>query len=139
VIAQRQPRARKFGFQLDRTTQRGHGRIATAAAPGLTAGASNSFHVTARQLVVTTVIANMAPGTSFGITVEARDGNNALAENFTGAVALDAGAPGGANFNGGTANASAVAGVTTFTGLVLSTAANNYILTATSAGVTVAV
>jgi 6-phosphogluconolactonase (cycloisomerase 2 family) len=76
----------------------------------------------------------MQAGTPFPVTVEARDANNALAENFTGSVALNAKAAGGANFEGGTPNAAAVAGVASFSGLVLNTAANSYVVVASSSG-----
>jgi hypothetical protein len=110
------------------------GYTATASAAGLTSGVSNAFNVTARALVITTVIANMEAGTPFGVTVEARDGNNALAENFNSSVSLTAEALGGSNFNGGTQMAAASAGVATFAGLVLEDEADNYVLTASSAG-----
>src|SRR6185503_2600989 len=94
-----------------------NGYVVSATAAGLTSGVSNSFNVTAGHLVVTTVIANMQAGTAFGVTVEARDGNNSVAENFTSSIALNASAIGGANFPGGTVNATASSGSVTFTGL----------------------
>ena len=102
------------------------GYTATAASAGLTSGVSNAFNVTARQLVITTVVPNHQAGTPFSVTVEARDANNIVAENFSGNVSLDAAATGGSNFNGGTKNAAAVAGSATFTGLVLNNAADGY-------------
>ena len=45
----------------------------------------------------------MQAGTAFAVTVEARDANNNVAENFTGSVNLNAAAVGGSNFVGGNA------------------------------------
>ena len=75
-------------------------------------GLSNSFNVTARQLVVTSVVSNKKAGISFSVGVEARDANNAVAENFAGNVDLNASTTGGSNFNGGTVSATAVAAPT---------------------------
>jgi hypothetical protein len=110
------------------------GYVVTASSAGLTSGISNVFNVTARQLTIATVIANHQAGTPFAASVEARDANNAVAENFTGQVSLNVAAIGGSNFNGGTRTESAVAGTLTFTGLTLNNAADNYQLTASSAG-----
>ncbi len=111
-----------------------NGYTATATSAGVTDGVSNAFNVSARQLLVTTVVANMQAGTPFSITVEARDGNNALAENFNGSIAINAAAVGGSNFNAGTQNASAVAGSATLGGLALNDAANGYTITAQATG-----
>ncbi len=108
----------------------------TASSSGLTSATSSTFNVTASHLTVTSVIANMQSGTAFSVSVQARDGNNNLAENFNGTVSLNAAATGGSNFNGGTASQSAVAGTATFNSLVLNNAANNYTVTASSTGLT---
>jgi hypothetical protein len=92
--------------------------------------------VTASHLTVTTAVGNQTAGASFGLSVEARDGNNALAENFTSNVNLNAAAAGGSNFDGGQKTVAAVAGAASFAGLVLSTPANGYTITASAAGVT---
>ena len=68
--------------------------------------------------------------------MQARDANNNVAENFSGNVSLNASATGGSNFNGGTASASAVAGVASFNALALNNAANGYTVTAASTGLT---
>ena len=113
------------------------GYTATAASPGLTSGVSNAFDAAPpRQLVITTVVPNHQAGTPLAVTVEARDANNSVAENFSGTVSLNAAATGGSNFVGGTKNVVAVAGVATFPGLVLNDAADNYSITASSPGLT---
>ena len=58
--------------------------------------------MTATHLAVV-AIGNVRAGDAFNVTVEARDANNIVAENFSGNVNLDAAATGGSNFNGGTA------------------------------------
>ena len=78
----------------------------------------------------------MRSGDPFNVTVEARDVNDAVAENFTGNISLSAAATGGSNFNGGSANVAAVAGVAHFVGLVLNNAADGYTITAASSGPT---
>ena len=75
----------------------------TASAAGLTDGLSSTFNVTANHLAFPAAIPNHQAGTPFGVTVEARDANNIVAENFSGNVSLNAAATGGSNFNGGTA------------------------------------
>ena len=62
--------------------------------------------MTATHLAVL-AIANVRAGDPFNVTVEGRDANNNVAENFTGNVNLNAAATGGSNFNGGTANVAA--------------------------------
>jgi hypothetical protein len=111
------------------------GYLASAGSAGLTSGLSNSFDVTAGQLVIVNVVPNHQAGTLFNVAVEARDGNNAVAENFTGNVTLDAAAPvGGSNFNGGPQNSAATAGTANFTNLALDNAADGYTITATATG-----
>jgi hypothetical protein len=109
--------------------------ILTASAPGLADGVSNSFHVTAHHLSFLTPVTGMQAGTPSGLTIEARDANDNVAENFTGVVSLSAAATGGTNFTT-TPSASAVGGVATFSGLTLTSAANNYHITASAAGAT---
>ncbi|WP_258272945.1 hypothetical protein, partial [Escherichia coli] len=76
------------------------GYVLTASSPGFADGVSNAFNVAARQLVITTLIANMQAGTPFILTVQARDGDDNTAENFTSNVTLSAAAPvGGSDFN----------------------------------------
>jgi hypothetical protein len=111
------------------------GYALTAAATGLTPGVSNTFRVTARQLLIMGAVANRPAGTPFAVQVEARDGNNALSENFSGSISLDAVAIGGSNFNGGTAHANANAGVASFGTLALNDAADAYTIGAGAAGV----
>jgi len=102
---------------------------------GLVADAINAaFNVTAHHLTVTTVVANHRAGTAFNATVEARDGNNAVAENFAGNVNLNGAATGGSNFTGGTQTTPAVAGSATFASLTLNNAADAYLATASAAG-----
>ena len=113
------------------------GYTVTASGPagsGITNGASNSFNVAARQLVVTTVIANQESGTAFDVAVSARDADNNVAENFTGTTSLNAAATGGSNFVGGTKTLAAVSGAVTFDDVVLNNAANGYTVTATAPG-----
>jgi len=109
------------------------GYTSSASASGATAAVSNSFNVTARQLSVAP-IADVAAGTAFNTAIQARDGDNNVAENFTGAVTLSAAAIGGSNFNGGSPAGTAAAGVANFSGLALNNAASNYIATAASLG-----
>ncbi len=94
---------------------------------------SNSFNVTARQLVVASVIWNLRAGDGFDLEVEARDGNNSLAENFVGAVSLTAAATGGSSFASSVSQA-AVFGSANFNALQLLNAANGYTVTAASTG-----
>ena len=77
----------------------------------------------------------MRAGTPFGLGVEARDGNNAIAENFNGNITLNADARGGSNFVGGSQVLPAAAGSVSFGGLTLNNAANNYSVTASASGV----
>src|SRR5205085_8605649 len=83
-----------------------------ATSPGVTSAVSNSFNVTARLFVVNTV-SNVVAGAPFSVTVEARDANNAVAENFLSTVSLDAAAIGGFAFPGWSAYAVAVVGAST--------------------------
>jgi hypothetical protein len=106
------------------------------AASGALSGSSNAFNVTATHLTIATALANRQAGTVFGLTVEGRDANNALAENFTSNVNLNASAVGGSNFTGGQQTVAAAGGTATFAGLTLNNAADNYTATAASAGVT---
>ena len=92
------------------------------------------FNVTARAVFVPPIFANHRAGTPLTFTVEARDANNVLAENFAGGLNLDAAAIGGSNFTGGTQTAAAVAGVATFNSLTLNNAANSYLITGSAAG-----
>ena len=109
------------------------GYTLTATSPGLADGVSNAFNVAARQLVITTVVANMQAGTPFNLTVQARDGDNNTAENFNSNVTLSAAAPvGGSDFNGGAQNANAAGGTAQFTDLALNDAADNYTINANS-------
>lgn len=111
------------------------GYVLTASSPGYDDVVSNSFNVTARQLVIVDELTNTQAGAPFAVTVEARDADNVTAENFAAAVAIDAAAVGGTNFTGGTQTAIAIGGATTFTSLVLDAAANGYTVTASSSGV----
>ena len=81
-----------------------------------------------------TAVGDIQAGDPFAVTVEARDGNNTIAENFNATVGLDAAASGGSNFTVGTASTAAAAGTATFNGLVLNNAADNYAVTASTAG-----
>lgn len=110
------------------------GYTLTATSPGLTNGVSNSFSVTAHHLTVTTTITDQEAGDSFSATVQGHDGDNNLAENFTGSISLTAAATGGSNFSGGSPSVSAVAGTATFNSLVLNNAADGYAVTASSIG-----
>src|SRR5688572_7191212 len=113
-----------------------NGYSITASSSGVSNGVSNAFSVTASQLAVLAV-PNVRAGDPFNATVQARDANNNRAENFTGSVSLNASATGGSNFAGGAFNVPAAsAGTANFFGLVLSNAANGYVLTASSPGFT---
>src|SRR4051794_31955069 len=110
------------------------GYTLAASSPGLAPGISNSFDVTARQLAIATAVANVQAGVPFSATVQARDADGNVAENFNGSVALDAVATGGSNFSGGTQNSAAIAGVAVFATLGLGDAADGYTITANTAG-----
>ncbi len=110
------------------------GYTVTAGSAGLVDVTSTSFDVTASHLAITTAVADMPAGTAFTVQVEARDAEDAVAENFDAEVALDAAAAGGANFNGGTQAAQASGGAAAFPDLVLETAADGYTITASAAG-----
>jgi hypothetical protein len=110
---------------------------ASLGTPGNSAAVSNRFSVTASVLRMdrasypTTITA----GTPFTVVLEAFDASSTLAENFTGSVTLHAAAPAAGDF-AAPPTVNAVAGVATFTGLVLGTASGGYVLTASSPGVT---
>ena len=97
----------------------------TASAAGLTDGLSSTFNVTATHLAIL-AIGNVQAGTPFNVTVQGRDADNNVAENFSGNVDVNASATGGSNFNGGQASVAAVGGSATFVGLVLNDAADGY-------------
>jgi hypothetical protein len=108
-----------------------NGYSLTAIGPGVTGGTSNSFNVTAHHLTITTALANVTAGSVFGLTVEARDGNNSVAENFNGSISLSAAAVGGSNF-AIVPTGNAISGIRTFDGLVLNDPADGYVVTASS-------
>ena len=108
----------------------------TAGSTPPNSGLSNSFNVTASHLAVLT-LANIRAGDVFTVTVEARDIDNNVAENFTGSVSLAVNVPaGGSGFAAAPASMSATAGTATFTNLQLLNAADGYTVSAASAGLT---
>ena len=90
---------------------------------------------TATHLVFTVQPSSIIAGNAFLVTVTAADALGATVTSFNGLVTLTIGAnPGGISF--GTANSTAVAGVATFAGLSITTAASGYTLVANSVGLT---
>ncbi len=118
------------------------GYTLVANSPGLIAGTSNSFDVTAgpaSQLVISTEPASsVKAGSPFGFVVSAEDQYGNLATTFNGSVtaALAAGPSGGTL--GGKVTATADDGVAVFTDLTIDQAGSGYKISAstTSTGVT---
>ena len=93
----------------------------------------------ASQLVVATQPpASVAAGTGFGVAVKAMDSFGNFLSNFTGSVTLTLTHNGFGAVLGGTATATAVAGVATFPDLTLNTAGSGYVLQASSSNLGVA-
>ena len=105
---------------------------------------TTAFNVTFATVVVsaisgTAVANNVVAGANFNLTVEARDANGNLAENFTGSFTLNADAPDvGLDTNsenpvkGGTTVDLSTPGRAVFTALSINNAANGYLITATT-------
>ena len=110
----------------------GSGYTVAVSSPSLTGATSNSFSVVAgaaTQLVVTTEPnKSIAAGTQFGIVVTAEDQYGNQATTFTGTenISIVTGTgPSGATLTG-QVGATAVNGVATITGLILTTAGSGY-------------
>jgi hypothetical protein len=106
----------------------------------LTSATTSAITVTplaATQLVVSTEPPSSVPAsTGFSLAVEAEDAFGNLATSFTGSVTITIGSnPGGATL-GGTTTVTASNGLASFSGLTLDKAGSNYLLQATSSGLT---
>lgn len=112
------------------------GYTLTASSSGLTEGQSSAFDVTASHLAIPTLIGDKVIGEPFSATVEARDADDNVAENFAGNVTLSASAPEGSNFSSGDKVQTATAGVADFSNLAIHDIADGYNLTASATGVT---
>jgi hypothetical protein len=110
----------------------------TASSNGLTAATSTPFNVvagTANKLVFTTQPADAMAGASIGtVTVAVQDAAGNALPSFVGAVTLAIGTNPGTSTLSGTATATTVAGVATFTGLSLNKAGAAYTLVASATG-----
>jgi dUTPase len=117
------------------------GGVLQASSSGLTTGTTPAITVTpagvATQLVVTTEPTTpQTAGTPFGLVVNAEDGNGTLDTTYNGPVTLSL-----ANLIvsaplTGTVTVNAVAGVATFSNVIVDQAAISYTLTATASGLT---
>lgn len=106
----------------------GAGYTLTATHAGLTAGTSPAFNVTTDELVATLQPPGvLTAGTSFNVTVAAKNGQGNVDTGFNGSVTINA-----SNLLG-TLTVTAVNGVATFTGLAINKA-GFYLPTVTSAG-----
>ena len=87
----------------------------------------------ATQLIITAQPQNVLNGAANSITVEARDADNQLVTNFTGAITLHlSNDPSSAATLGGTTSLNAVAGVAAFTNFTLNQVGSGYQITAKS-------
>ncbi|MBI2917725.1 MAG: hypothetical protein HYY01_06990 [Chloroflexi bacterium] len=118
----------------------GTGYTLRAASSGLDPATSSIFNVAAgaaAKLAFTTQPASATADAAFGTqpVVTVQDANGNTATSFTSAVtlAVTSGTGGGGTLSG-TVTINAVAGVSTFSGLMIDRAGNGYTLTATSAG-----
>src|SRR5207249_8704984 len=119
----------------------GEGYTLTAAATGLTGGASANFTITPRaaKLLVFTVQPSGAPAGAVitpAVLVTARDSLGNTATSFTGAVTVAIGNNPGGGALSGTSNPSAVGGVATFADLSIDKVGTGYTLTAAATGLT---
>ncbi len=125
-----------------RITQAGTGYSLTASG-SLAAATTNLFNVTARaatHLAVTTQPpASVTAGSAFGLVVTALDAYGNVASSFTGKVTLMLSSNPGKSTLSGKVTVQAVAGVITFTDLLLNNAGTGYKLKAKSGSLTLAV
>ncbi|MDR3606704.1 MAG: Ig-like domain-containing protein [Oligoflexia bacterium] len=122
----------------------GTGYTLTASGSGLTSVTSSSFNITvgaAAQLAFTTQPGGGTGGLSWStqpaVTVQDAGGNTVAISNASITLAISTN-PGSGTLSG-TNMLSATSGVANFSGLSINTAANGYVLTATSSGLTSAV
>jgi hypothetical protein len=120
----------------------GAGYTLSASGSGLSSATTNTLSVVAAaatQWVVTTQPpTSVTAGVGFGVVFTAEDSQGNVDPTYNGTVTVALGAnPGGATL-GGTRSATASAGVATFTGLTLDTAASGYTLVASGGGLTTA-
>jgi hypothetical protein len=118
-----------------RVEQAGQGYTLIAAAAGIADVVSSSFNVSpgnATHLVFTTSPSSAVAGGAIAIQLAAQDAFGNTATTFTGIVSISLGPTGAL---GGTTSVSAVAGIATFTDLIIAAAGESYVLTATSSGV----
>ena len=118
----------------------GTGYTLTAAATGLTGATSTAFNVipAAAKLAFVVPPSNTNTGASIvpAVQVAVEDVNGSVVAGATNSITIAIGTNPGAGTLGGTATATPVNGIATFSNLSISAAGNGYTLTASAAGLT---